>query len=189
MQAQSSSLLRPSPEAISKIMPPDDSKPAIMVPIVITLIVLAIIGAVVFGADIKDTLLKPTAGENASGESNASTGQPATSPTFTGPVDCGTSDDCFSSQVATCTPATAAISNEYSTYVETTKGFEGENCILTLAYTKYDDPAGSGFVGKSMTCRVPNFNLASYKDYLQGEIMRQSCEGSLIDYAIQMGIA
>lgn len=39
-----------------------------------------------------------------------------------------------------------------------------------------------------MTCKVPKSNLTNYKDFLQGENMKQSCSGPLVDLMIQMGV-
>ncbi len=98
--------------------------------------------------------------------------------------DCGSSDTCFSDYVKTCTPAKATISDQGLAYVETIEGYEGDDCILTLAYTESPVP---GFVGKEMTCKVPKSDLANFKDYLQGDRMKQSCEGPLVDFLIQTG--
>lgn len=100
--------------------------------------------------------------------------------------DCGSSDTCFSDYVKTCTSAKAIISDQGLTYVETIEGYEGNDCILTLVYTE-SSLLGPGFVGKEMTCKVPKSNLANFKDYLQGERMKQSCKGPLIDFLIQVG--
>jgi len=97
--------------------------------------------------------------------------------------DCGSSDACFSDYVQTCTPAKATISDQGLTYVETIEGYEGNDCILTLVYTESPVP---GFVGKEMTCKVPESDLANFKDYLQGERMEQSCSGPLYDLIIQL---
>lgn len=98
--------------------------------------------------------------------------------------NCGSSDDCFSDYVKTCTPAKATISRQGLTYIETAEGYEGDNCILTFVYT---ESSASGFVGKEATCKVPKSNLANFKDYFQGKNTKQSCEGSLVDLLIQMG--
>ena len=98
--------------------------------------------------------------------------------------DCGSSDTCFSDYVKTCTPAKATISDQGLTYLETIEGYEGDDCIITLVYTESPVP---GFVGKEMSCKIPKSNLANFEDYLQGERMKQSCDGSLVDFLIQMG--
>ncbi|MDP2926251.1 MAG: hypothetical protein Q8N99_07780 [Nanoarchaeota archaeon] len=97
--------------------------------------------------------------------------------------DCGTSDVCFSTYVKTCTPAKATISDQELTYVETIKGYKDNNCILNLVYT--DSPL-SEIIGKEMDCGVPKTNLDNFKNYLQGEMMKKSCSGSLIDYMVQL---
>jgi hypothetical protein len=99
--------------------------------------------------------------------------------------DCGTSDACFTDNVKTCTPAKATISNQGLTYVETINGYEGNNCIISIIYTA--SPVSAGFLGKEMSCKIPKANLANFKNYFQGEIMKQSCTGSLADYLIEMG--
>ena len=109
---------------------------------------------------------------------------PANSSKSTVIADCGSSDSCFSNYVKTCTLSKATISDQGLTYVETIGGYEGNDCLLTLVYTQSPVP---GFVGREMTCKVPKSNLTNFKDYLQGEKMKQSCKGPLLDSLMQMG--
>jgi len=109
---------------------------------------------------------------------------PVSSNTSAQPNDCGSSDSCFSEYMKTCTPATATISNQGLTYVETITGYTGDACVVTLMYTT--SPT-SNLVGKGMTCNVPKSNLANFTEYLQGDNMKQSCTGSLVDLMVQAG--
>ncbi|MDP2856015.1 MAG: hypothetical protein Q8N90_02725 [bacterium] len=129
------------------------------------------------------TLITPTSTTQTSTNVVVSS-TPSTTSTEKTVFDCNSSDSCFSDYVKTCTPAKATISNQGLTYVETIKGYEGDNCILTLVYT--ESPV-AGFTGKEMTCKIPKLNLVNFKDYLQGDRMKQSCKGPLFDFLIQMG--
>jgi len=98
-------------------------------------------------------------------------------------VDCGNSDECFTNYVKTCAPAKAEISDQDITYIETIEGYTDNDCILTLTYT---EAPLTNLVGKEMTCRVPKSNLDNFKNYLQGDMMKKSCQGTLIDLMNQM---
>lgn len=95
--------------------------------------------------------------------------------------DCGASDSCFLEYVKSCSPAKATIFQNGLSYEEKVGGFQNADCLTSLKYLSA--PKGfTGVVGKEMTCTVPKPNLATYKDYLQGEQMKKSCKGSLIDF-------
>lgn len=101
--------------------------------------------------------------------------------------DCGTSDSCFYNQIKTCNPAKATITEGGLTYIETTEGYEGLYCIVTLVYI--DEAYIPGLVGKKMSCKVPDTKLLDFKNYLQGKQITYSCEGPLADFLIKIGIA
>lgn len=104
--------------------------------------------------------------------------------------DCGSSEPCFTEFAKTCTKAEALITtstgNIKFVYRETIEGLQNGDCILTLVYTSSSIPS---FIGKDMICRVPKNRLNNYKDYFEGERMKQACKGSLVDFLIQQGAA
>ncbi len=100
-------------------------------------------------------------------------------------INCGLSEECFSNNVKTCTLAKGEVDDNEGAYIQTVEGYKDDYCIVTLTYTKSSLPA---FINKKMACKVPKVNLADFKDYLQGDNMKNSCEGTLIDLLIQMDI-